>query len=500
MSDDQKSGGISPELQRIRSLASKCFIAYLWVLVLVTAGVAYIADGAVLESTGLAFVFALFTTGLYIRSRDASATRYAIAASLTAMWALIVLDASGLPDGFVLDAHMLFFVLNAQLVAYFCWRTILIVNVIATVHHVLFSLLFPLLIWPSADYALYHFLIHATYVVLVGGPMLWLAWRLFNLFNASHNALVDLKAAEREAAQLASREEERKKSLEEEKRRSLMSMADNLESTMQSSVKNMSDVMGQLEASAGVMSSKADATNEKTNSVASISKQTSQNVETVAAATEELNASSNEIGRQVENTNSISQKAAEEAGRANSVIQILDGAAGKIGEVVSIIQDIAEQTNLLALNATIEAARAGEAGKGFSVVASEVKNLANETAKATDEVSNQIKAIQTETKNAVHAIEGITNTINEVHVASSAIAAAIEEQNAAIEEISRNVRETSRGTQDITGHITEVSENADQTMMSARDVASSTTKLNDAIQSMEETLSSYLADLRTRTA
>ena len=301
-----------------------------------------------------------------------------------------------------------------------------------------------------------------------------------------------------EAQDLRLLQEQTRKENEEERKHGLLQLADELQHRMHSVIEEIGEVVVTLSSSADDMRHNAEETSKQSTAVASISEQTSANVETVAAAAEELNASSAEIGRQVEHTNQIAKDASQEAENTNEVVQGLSGAAGKIGEVVSMIQNIAEQTNLLALNATIEAARAGEAGKGFAVVASEVKNLANQTAKATDQVSKQIMTIQSETDRAVNAIQGISRTINNVHDASSAIAAAVEEQHAAIQEISRNVQEASRGTQEISSHISSVSEDANLTMASANNVKVSSDALLKSSKNLDATMESQLQEMRNK--
>ena len=183
----------------------------------------------------------------------------------------------------------------------------------------------------------------------------------------------------------------------------------------------------------------ADAASAKTASAAAASSEASSNVRDIASAADELSASVNEIDRQVAQSNAIATKAVNEAGRTNLAVKELDEAAGRIGDVVKLITGIAEQTNLLALNATIEAARAGEAGRGFAVVAGEVKALAGQTSRATEEISTQIAGMQRATVRSIEAITAIEHIIREIGDISGAIAAAVTEQGAATAEIARSV-------------------------------------------------------------
>jgi methyl-accepting chemotaxis protein len=235
-------------------------------------------------------------------------------------------------------------------------------------------------------------------------------------------------------------------------------------------VATLASAATEMEATARSMTATAEDTNHRSVSVASAAEQASVNVQTVASAAEELSASVAEIGRQVTQSTHIAGKAVVDAARTDVVVQSLATAARKIGDVVSLISSIASQTNLLALNATIEAARAGEAGKGFAVVASEVKALANQTGKATDEISSQIAQIQETTKEAVGAIQSIGGTIREISEIAAAIAAAVEEQSAATQEIARNVQEAARGTQEVSSTIGGVKQAATETGAAASQV------------------------------
>ena len=219
------------------------------------------------------------------------------------------------------------------------------------------------------------------------------------------------------------------------------------------------------------------------------------NVQSVASAAEELTASIGEIGRQVVETTRIVASATENGRETNTKIERLAQAAGRIGEVVTLIQAIAEQTNLLALNATIEAARAGEAGKGFAVVASEVKQLATQTAKATEEISAQISAIQDETNASVQAIADITTGIEEMNSYTSAIASAIEEQGSATAEISGSVQRAAEGTGRVSQTMSELSASVDQTTRSANEVLGYAGRLNERTSSLKSAVERFLDDV-----
>ena len=198
-------------------------------------------------------------------------------------------------------------------------------------------------------------------------------------------------------------------------------------------------ISDQMLAASTQLAGAADAASAKTASAAAASSEASSNVRDIASAADELSASVNEIDRQVAQSNAIATKAVNEAGRTNLAVKELDEAAGRIGDVVKLITGIAEQTNLLALNATIEAARAGEAGRGFAVVAGEVKALAGQTSRATEEISTQIAGMQRATVRSIEAITAIEHIIREIGDISGAIAAAVTEQGAATAEIARSV-------------------------------------------------------------
>jgi methyl-accepting chemotaxis protein len=261
-------------------------------------------------------------------------------------------------------------------------------------------------------------------------------------------------------------------------------------------LKGFEEVMSELRKSAETMSDAARQTEAEAKAANAASQSAGSNVNSVAGATEELVASVGEIGRQTERSAEIAARAAARASDTDKQIQGLSEAAQKVGDVVKLITDIAEQTNLLALNATIEAARAGEAGKGFAVVASEVKNLANQTAHATEEIAQQVAAIQGETKTAVAAIQGISSIVGEINQIASAIAAAIEQQGSATREIARNVEGASSGTQSVSTSIGHVSAAATETGGAAKAMLSAVAKLADRSTQVQGKVSDFLREIR----
>ncbi len=251
-----------------------------------------------------------------------------------------------------------------------------------------------------------------------------------------------------------------------------------------------------MRATAERMSATAEDARGQAGAVAAATDQTTANVQTVAASAEEMSGSVGEIARQVAQASSIAGEAVSDAQRTNVTVTTLAEAAQKIGQVVQLIQDIASQTNLLALNATIEAARAGEAGKGFAVVASEVKSLANQTGKATEEISGQIAAIQSVTQEAVGALQKVTGTITHINELSTAIAVAVEEQGTATQEIARNTQEAAKGTAQVAESISGVHRAAGDAGAAATEVLSAANRLTAQSLAMRQSVIDFLARIR----
>jgi methyl-accepting chemotaxis protein len=299
-----------------------------------------------------------------------------------------------------------------------------------------------------------------------------------------------------EADHLRAQQEEQKTRSDTERHQLMLSLADKFETGVGDVIEHVTSHATELQATAQSMAATSTQASRQVSAVAGASGQASENVNTVATATEELSSSIREISQQVGQSTRIIGDAVTQATATNEQVQGLAAAAQKIGEVVKLINEIAGQTNLLALNATIEAARAGEAGRGFAVVASEVKTLAGQTAKATEEISAQISAIQQATKVSAQAIQQITDTIGTVNQNATAIASAVEQQGAATQEIARNVSQAAKGTAEVSSNIAGVSAAAEQTGTAASAVLASANELSKNSEALKAYVESFLKEVR----
>ncbi len=308
---------------------------------------------------------------------------------------------------------------------------------------------------------------------------------------------------ERRQAKAAQEEEQRRRDQETEekaraeRREAMLSLADNFEASVRAVAEAVSSSASEMEVAAQAMTKTADETMNNSEIVATAATAANSNAEKVASSAGELSGSVRDIANQTGQSSSAAKNAVSRTEHAGQDISNLKVAAQEIGEVVKLISDIAEQTNLLALNATIEAARAGEAGKGFAVVASEVKSLANQTASATQQISEQVASMQQATNTAVDAIGEVERIIRDIDDTAVSIAAAVEEQDMSTQQIARNVAEVSSGTKEVTGSIQQVNEGATQTGQTANEVLSAAQQLNRQSEDLKSEVEGFINKIRS---
>lgn len=300
-----------------------------------------------------------------------------------------------------------------------------------------------------------------------------------------------------EKRRLEAQQGEAVRQAEHEKRQALNELAVGFQAKVGNVVDAVSTAARDLNGAAQSMSSISQETNSRAEAVAEAANEANTNVQTVAAAAEQLSGSMSEISHQVTQSADAASGAVQTAQTSHDSIQKLSQYSHQIGEVVGLITDIAEQTNLLALNATIEAARAGEAGKGFAVVASEVKNLANQTAKATGDIGAQVQDIQSATQLAEKSIEDVSNTIKQIDEISTAVSSAVEEQRAATQEIAHNVERASARTQEVSSNIQDVRQAAGESGTASSQVLSASEELGRSAEALKGEVAEFLGQVRS---
>ena len=483
---------MSSGLHQLRAGFGTVLIGLLWAMVALVTAIGFLRGGSPLVTLAIGALLVGTATGFWRHDPTGPLARYVSSSAVSGMVALLVLEFARHP--LQIDMHMAFFAGLAIVAVWCCWVSVVLAGAVVALHHLILNVVYPYAVFPDgSDFT--RVVVHAVIVVAQIAALAYLTNRMVAALDASEAANAEAVAAQAESAKLA--DKERVALAQQEARRSTVDTAiQSFREGVGEVLKVVNESAATMKTTASDLSQSSGTTSQRAGAAGSTSNEASSNVETAAAAADELLGSIGEIGRQLGQTADIVRQATGEADSTNKEIAGLAQAAQKIGDVVDLIRDIAEQTNLLALNATIEAARAGEAGKGFAVVAAEVKSLAVQTAKATQEISAQISAVQDSTGSAVTAIGAIATRMQEINRHTDSVAAAVEQQRSATQEISRNVAGAAGATKMIVSVLAEVSDAANQTSASTRTVVDA----SEAVEMAASRLGSEVEDFLRKVA
>ena len=432
-------------------------------------------------------------TAIWWRDRTAPVTRVVTSMALVGLICLMVYALRG--TAYQIDVHMYFFAGLALIAGWCDWRALLAYTGLVAVHHLLLDIVMPTAVFPSAHLDLGRVALHAVIIILQTALLFWLVQHLEAMFLASDHAVSTARSAEGQA-QILLVEQQKQKTEEVAKLARHDALAETFIARMSGVAQRFRDFSGEVSAAANGLAASVGETNERTRSAGAAVEEASGNVYTVAAGTEELSASIAEINVRVAQSAQVALSATEEATATQVSVNQLTAAAQKIGDVVELIRAIAAQTNLLALNATIEAARAGDAGRGFAIVASEVKQLASQTARATDDIASAINEIQASTRGTVDSMGRISHTLGVVRETTQAIAEAMEQQSEATREIAANTQNVAAGTQDVSRTIAFVSETAGQTGVASNRLMTLSEDLSHKSLELQNEVEAFIGELR----
>jgi methyl-accepting chemotaxis protein len=416
-----------------------------------------------------------------------------VAISVVGLPAVLVFGLSG--HEWQVDAHMYFFATLALIIGFKSYRTLLFAAGAIAVHHLSLNFTLPSLLFPGgADFVRVVF--HAVIVVVETAILLQIirAGKATDKAVAGH--LADSQAALEAAKRAEAEKVEVERRQEADRQEAMRKMADAFDERVGKIVMAVETAASELHTRAGALSETIRHASDESTTVARSSTDAAQNVETVSAAAEELTASIQEISRNISDTSDTAKRCAADAKISQDKLTHLSHAIEEIDSVIVAINEVAEQTNLLALNATIESARAGEAGKGFAVVANEVKSLANETHKMTEDISNKVMLVKQSAGETVASIDNILKQISDVEQKTSDVASAVSEQNNATKEISQNVTRASQGTEAVSKSIKDVQDANNESADSTEKLKESADHLAGQATDLKSAVDAFLSEIR----
>jgi methyl-accepting chemotaxis protein len=443
-----------------------------------------------------ALLGALLPTYFFYARRSVVIVGFALALALVGETSLSVYIYSGHP--WQVEMHFYYFAVLAMLSGFCDWRIMLVSAAVIAAHHFTLDSLFPAAVYPGGANFL-RVLAHTAFVAVETGVLILIGFTIREAFAKSELALGKAETSTEELERIASR---REKDLSATTMRADQTgeLLDRFKREMEESVEILHRAAEDLQSYTDALGASAARANAQSITASTASEETAREVNAAAGAGEELATSIAEVGSNAARSSKLAADAVRQAEATNVTIDEMAAVASEIGQVTGLISSIAAQTNLLALNATIEAARAGEAGRGFAVVAQEVKALAAQTARATQDIASRIEAMQTTTARSVDAIQAITMTIRELDQFSAAIAAAVEQQATAAHEISSNVSGAAKGVGHVSSAVSDIEEIANKTANAASALGRAAAEVTDQTASIRNRVSAFTDDIQAMQA
>jgi methyl-accepting chemotaxis protein len=484
------------DLQSFQLTIARVLLALGFVHVPILAIICALLGRDVFGNTLAALALAAAPLALHYAGRSITVVAFAIAIALVGQTSLLVLAFNGHP--WQVEMHFYYFVVLAMLSGFCDWRVLALAAALVALHHLTLNFVLPNAVYPGGS-DLMRVSVHAVFVVIEVAMLTFIGFTIKRAFATADQAR---RTAEAAAAELGVANDQRAQDLARTGKRAdeMSRILDQFKAEMTSSINVLSEATDGLERSADMLGASADLAKVQVAAAASASEETTAKVSSVAGTGRELARTIAEISGTVTESSRLAGEAASRADAANRTITELTTVAREIGDMTGLINRIASQTNLLALNATIEAARAGASGKGFAVVAQEVKALAAETARGTEDIARKTSGIQNTTERSAAAIQAISSTVQELSSLSVRIAAAVEQQALAAREISHSVDAAAAGVSEVTTSIGEIEAMATRTADATDGLRHSAVELASQTATIRERIIRFADNVRAAQA